>query len=661
MNMGSRELPPWHLALPLLLMNLALCAVLVSRAFGGDGLSAPIDYDVGKMVLFHAVLPRLAMAILCGFALAFSGAILQQVLRNPLASPTTLGVDAGARLSLAITGAFIPASLGIGRDLVAILGSLSALGLVVFLSRGRNFSSINLVLAGLVVSLFAGAVSVIITLANDRYLVGLFVWGSGSLSQISWVPFLELVPRIALSLLPLIFLWRALEVLEIGDESSSSVGVRVARLRFFAVAVAVLLSAFVTASVGVIGFIGLCAPMIARLAGARRFRDRLVWSGVLGAMLLWLTDAALQVFGGQSSAFLPTGAVTALLGAPLLLFMLPRLRFVAPPQALAVGMAGKPVLPPRLVSLVLIAIVLLLGLTLLVGRGPFGAWQLLGPSGLEAVWLWRVPRWSAACAAGAMLGVAGLILQRLTGNAMASPEILGISAGVILAVAGALFFFGAFGASVQYLVGTLGGLSVLVLILALARRSGFAPERVLLAGIAMTALIDAVVGVLSATGDPNAILLLGWLAGSTSGVGVAEAQFALVAAAVLILPVLLMARWLTILPLGAPTAQSVGVPTKKARLTLLVIAALLTVTATPIVGPLTFVGLMAPIIVVYLGLANTTLAIGASALTGALLMALADAAARTIAFPILLPTGVTAAIVSCPVLLVLLQRRWRFA
>ena len=661
MNLGSLAFRPWHLVVPLLLLNLGLSAVLVSRAVGGDDGTVPGAYDVDKMVLLHAVLPRLAIAILCGFALALSGAILQQALRNPLASPTTLGVDAGARLSLAITGAFIPVGLGVGRDLVAILGSLSALGLVVFLSRGRNFSSINLVLAGLVVSLFAGAVSVIITLANDRYLVGLFVWGSGSLSQVSWRPFLELLPRIALSLLPLIFFWRALEVLEIGDEGSRSVGVPVAKLRVLSVVVAVLLSAFVTASVGVIGFIGLCAPMIARLAGARRFRDRLIWSGLLGAMLLWLTDAALQVFGGQSSAFLPTGAVTALLGAPLLLFMLPRLRFLAPPQALAVGIGRKPVLPRHLVSAALIAVVLLLGLTLLVGRGPFGAWQILDPAGLEAVWPWRVPRWVAACAAGAMLGVAGLILQRLTGNPMASPEILGISAGVILAVAGALFFFGVFDTRLQYLVGTVGGLSVLVLILALARKSGFAPERVLLAGIAMTALIDAVVGVLSATGNPNAILLLGWLAGSTSGIGLPEALFALAAAVVLILPVLLMARWLTILPLGAPTAQSVGVPTKRARLTLLVIAALLTASATPIVGPLTFVGLMAPIIIVYLGLTRTTLAIGASALTGALLMALADAVARTVAFPILLPTGVTAAIVSCPVLLILLQRRGRAA
>lgn len=650
---------PWHLAALLAFFNLVLCVLLVSRALSGNAAEVMGSYDVERIVLFHAVLPRLAMAVLCGFALAVSGAILQQALRNPLASPTTLGVDAGARLSLAITGAFFPAVLGFGRDVVAIFGSLSALGLVFFLSRGRNFSSINLVLAGLVVSLFAGAVAVIVTLTNDRYLVGLFVWGSGSLSQVSWMPFLELLPRIGLSLVPLVFLWRALEAFEIGDEGSKSVGVSVARLRLWAVAVALLLSAFVTASVGVIGFIGLCAPMIARLSGARRFRDRLIWSGIIGSMLLLLTDAALQVFGGLSSAFLPTGAVTAVLGAPLLLLMLPKLRFLAPPQALTVSLRRSPLLLRRYLGAVLGFALVLLVATLLVGRDPFGTWQLLGPAGIEAVWPWRFPRWGAACAAGAMLGAAGLILQRLTGNPMASPEILGISAGVILAVAGTLFVFGAFGTALQYMVGILGGLGVLVLILALARKSGFAPERVILGGIAITALVDAVVGVLSATGDPNAVLLLGWLAGSTSGIGMSEAIFALLAALVLIAPVFLMTRWLTILPLGAAEATALGVPTKLARLALLVLAAILTAMATPIVGPLTFVGLMSPIIVSSLGISHTTGAIGASVLTGAILMAIADAAARTVAFPILLPTGVTAAIVACPLLLFLLQRRGR--
>lgn len=657
MTASRGSVRPWHLVAALAVANLSLCGLLLYRSLSADGTDVPGIYDVDRMVLIHATLPRLAMALLCGFALAVSGAILQQALRNPLASPTTLGVDAGARLALAVTGAFFPAVFGFGRDLVAIAGSMSALSLVFFLSRAKSYSSLNIILSGLVIGLFAGAVAVIITLAKDRYLVGLFVWGSGSLSQTSWQPFLALAPRIGLSLLPLVLLWRALDVLDIGDEGSRSVGVSVTYLRVSAVAVAVFLSAFVTASVGVIGFIGLCAPLIARLCGARRFRDRIVWAGLIGAMLLLLTDAALQLFGGRSTAFLPTGAVTALLGAPLLLLLLPNLRFPVPPPTIAHTKHRKSRLSPKVWGLIVTGAALLLALSLVLGRGPEGSWFILGPDTFDPIWPWRVPRWGAACVAGAMLGVAGFILQRLTGNPMASPEILGISAGVILAVAASVFFFGALGTGYIYLTGTLGGLAVLALILALSRRSGFAPERILLAGIAMTALIDAAVGLLSATGDPNAVRLLSWLAGSTSGTSLTEASYALAAAVVLIAPAFLMARWLTILPLGPGQATALGIPTKRARLILLILAALLTTAATPIIGPLTFVGLMAPIIVSALGITGAATALGANAVAGALLMAIADTTARTVAFPILLPTGVTAALVACPLLLFLLQRR----
>lgn len=640
---------------------LALCTVLMLRALPEIGTSGTADYDPGYMVLVHATLPRLAMAMLCGAALAVSGAIMQQVLRNPLASPTTLGVDAGARLALALAGAFAPALIGFGRDLVALAGSFGALALVFAVSRGRAFSALNLILAGLVVGLYCGALSVVVTLANDRYLVGLFVWGSGSLSVTGWEAVTDLLLRVVLAALPLLWLWRPLEVLEIGDAASQGVGVGVTRLRAIAIAIAVMIAAFVTASVGVIGFIGLCAPLIARLAGARRFRERILWSAAIGALLLLLADAGLQAWGSPSGAFLPTGAVTALLGSPLLLLLLPKLRFLAPPPTLYDRTPRRRRAVRRSTLFVGTAfLIALLVATLAIGRGADGSWTWLSPEDFETALPWRAPRWAAACAAGAMLAVAGLILQRLTGNPMASPEILGISAGAILAVALTLYVLGSVGASVQYATATLGGMAVLALILALSRRSGFTPERVLLAGIALTALIDAVVGVLSATGDPNAFMLLGWLAGSTSGTTAGEAIYALLAAVVLIGPAFGMTRWIGILPLGEEMAGAIGVPTARARLALLGLAALLTAAATPIIGPLTFIGLIAPTVVAALGVVRPVAALSASILAGSGLMAAADFAARTIAFPILLPTGVTAALVSGPLLLFLLRKRMAF-
>jgi len=185
---------------------------------------------------------------------------------------------------------------------------------------------------------------------------------------------------------------------------------------------------------------------------------------------------------------------------------------------------------------------------------------------------------------------------------MASPEVLGVSAGAILAVAASLFVFGTLGSVAESLSAVAGGIVVLAMILAIGARSSFAPERVLLAGIALNALIDAVVGVLSATGDPRAIMLLGWMSGATGGTSTTEAVRAGLAAVALVATSLLAARWLAILPLGGPQAQALGVSLGRSRLLLLLLAALLTAAATPVIGPLTFVGLMAPHIVLAIGI-----------------------------------------------------------
>ncbi|MGO7892885.1 iron chelate uptake ABC transporter family permease subunit, partial [Rhizobium leguminosarum] len=105
------------------------------------------DYDVTRMVFTYSTLPRLATALIAGAALALSGALFQQVLRNPLADPTTLGVSAGANLALVVTSLFLPDLLGAGRDLVALIGSATAAAIVVSLGARRGFSPYSLVLS----------------------------------------------------------------------------------------------------------------------------------------------------------------------------------------------------------------------------------------------------------------------------------------------------------------------------------------------------------------------------------------------------------------------------------------------------------------------------------------------------------------------------------
>lgn len=611
-------------------------------------------YDVSRMVLLYATLPRLAMAMLCGAALAASGAILQQVLRNPLASPTTLGVDAGARLALALATVLAPDLLQWGGDLVALAGSAISTALVFLIVGRRQFSALSMILAGLVVSLFCGALSSLLVLVEARQLTGLFIWGSGSLSQQSWTPLLSLALRVAVLAVPLLLLIRPLSLLDAGEESARSLGLSATKVRVAAVAIAVALSAFVVSTVGVIGFIGLVAPILARLAGARRFGSQLAWSTLIGGALLLLTDAMVQLLAGATAEFLPTGALTAVLGSPLLLLLLPRLKAFHRPPALPAPKIAVPRL--GLGGVAIAGFALLLVASVLVGRDAIGSWVLTTDSWQQIV-TWRLPRVMGSAAAGALLAIAGAILQRLMQNDLASPEVLGVGAGSILAVTLGLFAFGPLSGASQSVAALLGALAVLVILLTFGRGSGFAPDRLLLAGIALSALMDAVVGVLSAGGDPRALQLLAWMAGFASGATLSDALVAATTAVIVTSASLLVVRWLSILPLGAPAASSLGVHLPRARFVLLIIAAGATAAATPILGPLTFVGLLAPHLVTALGVRRPSAILLGSAAAGASIMAGADWLARTLAFPMQLPTGLLASMVGAPFLMILLNRR----
>ncbi|MEM8702948.1 MAG: Fe(3+)-hydroxamate ABC transporter permease FhuB, partial [Pseudomonadota bacterium] len=555
---------PW-LSGALFLVAALLCWLLISARipilFAEAG-----EYDVERMIALYSTLPRMATALMCGAALSLSGILLQIALRNPLASPTTLGVSAGAYLALVLASLFTPALIAFSRDIVAAAGSLVAAGAVFALVSRRDFSPVTLVLGGLVVSLYCGAAATLLVLLNDRYLASLFIWGAGSLSQQSWVIPLGLAPKLGILMIASAFLVRPLAVLSIGDGAAKALGASPARLRFLSVALAVGLAAIVTSAVGVIGFIGLAAPALARLSGARTVTSQLVWSTLIGAALLFLTDNAIQVLAGQFANFIPTGAVTALFGSPLLLLLLRRTRSLSVPASPRYSVARWSLpLPITVCAGILVPVTLGLA-SLLVGKSAGNAWELIfvNPA-FELVMELRVPRVASAVAAGVVLAVAGVILQRLTGNDMASPEVLGVSSGAMLGLAFGVFFLapGQTGALVG--AASIGALAIMALILFLNRRNGFQAERMVLAGIAFTALLDAFIGALAATGDLRSLLLLRWMSGSTYGASTSSAVLLAGLSVVLVGAALIFVRWIDLLVLGGEMAGSLGVRVRAAR------------------------------------------------------------------------------------------------
>lgn len=653
----------WRLPALIVAVLLAAAAALALRDLA---LRLPLDQwraalldpdvaDTKQMLVHFTVMPRIAVAILCGAGLGLSGAVCQQVLRNPLAEPTTLGVSAGASLALSVATLWAPWLFAYGREWVAMAGSAAAILFVFGLAWNRALSPVSLVLAGLIVTLYCGSLASAIGLLHSDYLVGIYLWGAGFLTQQDWSSVTFLAPRLVAAALLIALMVRPLTLLGLDDETARNLGLGLTGARLAALVVAIALSAAVVTVSGVIGFVGLAAPALVALAGARRFRDRLIWAPLCGAGLLWLTDGlVLLIPTGYRE--IPTGAATALLGAPMLLVLLPRLRTGT------LWRAEAPIAAPRagrtglLLGLGVVALALTIWMALAFSDGPEG-WTWAGPSGIAEMWPWRWPRTAAALAAGAMLAASGTLMQRMMGNPMAAPEVLGVSSGAAMGVIVALFVVAEPSRGVQVVAGAGGAFAVLFGILLLGRKAAFSPERLLLAGVATSAAFGAIVAVAMATGDPRVGLLLTWLAGSTYQVTGSEAVLFLAVATGMMLVAPTLSRWLDILPLGDPTARALGLNVGRCRLAIMLVTALMTATATLVVGPLSFVGLMAPHMARLTGLQRALPHLIGAAILGALIMTLADWAGRTMIFPYQMPAGLLATVIGGPYLMWLLRRR----
>lgn len=287
-----------------------------------------------RVVLFDIRLPRLAMGGLVGAALAVSGAAMQGLFRNPLADPGIVGVGAGAGLGaiLAIVlGALLPVWIidMTGNQLVPFAAFLGGWGSTILLyrvsTRGGRTSVATMLLAGIALGALAGALSgILVYIADDTQLRDLTFWGLGSLAGASWTKVMAAGPLIVLAIGAAMMLGRGLNALALGEATATHIGIDVQRTKNIAIlSVAGATGAAVAVSGG-IGFIGIVVPHLLRLASGPDHRTLLLNAALLGASLLVLADVIARVV--IAPAELPIGIVTAVLGAPVFLWILLRRR-----------------------------------------------------------------------------------------------------------------------------------------------------------------------------------------------------------------------------------------------------------------------------------------------------------------------------------------------
>jgi ABC-type Fe3+-siderophore transport system permease subunit len=651
--------------LTLLIAALLALGLALSPATSPDNLahlagalSLAADSSFQEAVLYYTLLPRLTIALLAGAALGIAGTLVQQVLRNPLAAPTTLGVAAGAQLVLGVIMLLAPGLLA-WKELWAMAGGILALGLVMIMGLRRGFDPLTLTLCGLIVSLYLGAINTLILLFYHLKLTGLFIWGSGELSQTDWRSTLELAPHLLGALIGCLLMIRPLQALDLGSEGARSLGLSPGVIRGITLLLAVYLTALTVSHVGVVGFVGLAAPALVRLLGARTLIQRLLASALAGALLCLIADGvAQQVTAAFGHLMFPTGAATALIGGPILLWILTRNRFLpARPETGHSLVSGK-TRSIRWPGMLVLMLVTLASLWIAAALGPtWEGWRWESLSDDNGVIAMRLPRLLTALMAGGLLALAGTMVQRMTRNPMASPELLGISTGAALGMVVLVLAFETQSRYAQVLAGGIGGSLVLLALLALSRRSGFSPQRILLGGIALSALLDSGIRMVLAIGDTQSVTLLNWLSGSTWMAGQQDAWILLVITPALLILVLACSRWLELLPLGDAPAQALGVPLAPVRLGMLLLAALMTAAATLVVGPLSFVGLMAPHLARMIGFRRALPQLLAAFVLGSLLMLWADWLARSLVYPYELPAGLVATLIGGGYFLVRLYRR----
>ncbi|MEG5265292.1 iron chelate uptake ABC transporter family permease subunit [Pseudomonas sp. JDS28PS106] len=282
-----------------------------------------IAHDSKDFEVWNHRLPRALIAVITGAAFGLAGAIVQGVIRNPLASPEILGVTQGAGLALTIAIIGLPQLPVAWLPLVACLGGAAGAVLLAIYNAGVQFSGVRFALSGVAIAVTLSSITEFLILSNPLDINTALLALTGSLWSRNWhhvllaLPFLILIPAGLL-------LAKPLNLIGLGDEAAQTLGTALGRVRLLAMSCAVLLTSLGVGIIGPVGFVGLVAPHMARRLVGGHHQFLLPASMLLGALLLVLADTLGRTLIAPSE--IPAGILTAVIGAPYFLWLLARFK-----------------------------------------------------------------------------------------------------------------------------------------------------------------------------------------------------------------------------------------------------------------------------------------------------------------------------------------------
>lgn len=314
-------------AIWVVLLGLLAAMSFVALAVGSAGYSvaqiagALLRGEEGpiRIILLNLRLPRLLLALLVGASLSASGALLQSVMRNPLADPGTIGVSAGAGTAATTVLLLFP-QLTSSVPLFAFAGAALACMLIYTMAWKDGVDPVRIILSGVAINAVLGAYNALLQLLNSDSLQGVLAFMNGSLSGRSWYQVRVLSVYAAVGLILAFLCIKSANALQLGDEMAKSLGVRVHGSRVLLSAVSAFLAASTVSVAGMIGFVGLVVPHIARILVGSDYKAMLPTSVLLGALVLLVADTlGRTVVPGME---IPVGIVMAVSGGPFFLYML---------------------------------------------------------------------------------------------------------------------------------------------------------------------------------------------------------------------------------------------------------------------------------------------------------------------------------------------------